>query len=141
MALIRKTVVIDHNEAMVYCIADELLGVKSFTPNDDFEINHRHRHQKNSHYEGQNVPDDKPFYTAVAQSLKDADEILLISHGKGRSSAGVVFIKFLSQHYPNLLPRIVGIESLEQMTNQALIDHSRYVFSNAEHRKRLGLSD
>lgn len=138
--MIKKALVIDHKEARVYLIDDALLSIKSIKPSDEYEINHQHRHQKNSFYEGQNVPEDLDFYHKVAKSIADAQEILVLGHGKGRSSASLVFVKFLTHHYPTIMQHIVGLETVALMTDHAIVEHAQFVFKNEAHRKRLGLA-
>ncbi|MDD7806010.1 MAG: hypothetical protein PUP46_10740 [Endozoicomonas sp. (ex Botrylloides leachii)] len=136
----RMAVVIDHTEAKIYRIEDAHLELGHLEPADNGEINHHHLRQKHSAYDGQRVPEDKQYYGKICQALKYAQEILIISHGKGKSSAGLMLIKYIAKHHHELMQLIIGFESLEQLSDKQLVAHARHVFSNAEHRCALGFT-
>ncbi|MEM9256387.1 MAG: hypothetical protein AAGA91_13145 [Pseudomonadota bacterium] len=136
----RKAVVINHHEAHIYDIAEgsEDYQVK---PSKRHHFPHEHLKQKHSSYAGQRVPEDHVFFESVCGAVKDADEILLVSHGKGKSSAGLMLMKYIGKHHHDLLANIVGFESLNDMTPAQLAAHARHVFSDYEHRRALGFED
>ncbi|NQX89509.1 MAG: hypothetical protein HRT77_12670 [Halioglobus sp.] len=138
MAIVRKVLLLSHNTASVLLLHDEDVEKEKFKPSGIHHLNHKHLKQKNSHYTGQRVPEDPTYYEELARSVADADEILVVSHGKGKSSAGLAFLKYIGKHHHNLLDNIIGMESLDQMTDPQLAAHARSVFHDVEHRRHLG---
>ena len=133
-------VVIDHNNTKVYQIDAEQSHPLSIKHINEYDINRNHLRQKASHFSGQRVPEDQTYYEEVAQIIKNAKETLIISHGKGKSSAGLMFMKFLSNHHHDIFDHIVGLESVEKLSDSELARHAKHVFHDHDHRKSLGLS-
>jgi hypothetical protein len=139
--MLRKAIAITHHEAHIYDIADESGKDYKIQPSKQHHFPHEHLKQKHSNYTGQRVPEDHAFYEAVCTAVKDADEVLIVSHGKGKSSAGLILMKYIGKHHHNLLANIVGYEALDDMTPAQLAAHARHVFSDHEHRNALGFND
>lgn len=92
----RMVVVIDHHAAHIF---RDLGGSRpqdavDIAPYDPHHFHHHLIHRKEAHYEGDRVPEETSFYEEVAAALVSADEIVLVGHGTGKSSA----VKFLEDH-------------------------------------------
>ena len=108
----RMVAVIDHHKARIYqnqggSRPEREDVVKPYDPHGF----HRHLiHRKEAHFAGQRVPEEASFYEQIAENLKPAKEIVLIGHGRGKSSALDFLMEYLKTHYPTMLPRIVASE-------------------------------
>ena len=138
MAVIRKALVLDHQVATIYSFDETDTNKIQVKPTDVHHINHDHLRQKKSHYNGQRVPEDPTYYEEIAEHLQGVNEILIVSHGKGKSFAGLALMKYLGKHHPQVSDNVVGLESLEQLTDNELAAHAQKVFHDVEHRRFLG---
>jgi hypothetical protein len=111
----RVVVVIDHHAAHIFrdvgeSRPQEVVGI---TPYDPHHF-HRHLiHRKEAHYEGERVPEETSFYKEVAAALVSANEIVLIGHGTGKSSAVHVLEEYLKQHHVELSRRVKAVETAD----------------------------
>lgn len=111
----RVVVVIDHHAARLYQDIAESRPEHEATvrPYDPYGF-HRHLiHRKEAHYEGERVPEEPSFYEEIAKDLTPAQEIILIGHGTGKSSALDCLVAYLKTHHPTLVPRVIGTEVAE----------------------------
>jgi hypothetical protein len=108
----RMVVVIDHHSAHIYHDLDESLPIETQTarPLDPSHYHHHLVHKKEAHYSGERVPEDPAFYEEVAQLLVPADEIVLIGHGTGKSSAVTYLHDYLQEHHPTVALRVIATE-------------------------------
>ena len=111
----RMVVVIDHHAAHVFNdlglsrLQDEV-SIKPYDPH------HYHRHlvhRKEAHYRGDRVPEETSFYEEVAHALVPANEIVLIGHGIGKSSAVEVLADYLKKHHPEISRLVKAIETAD----------------------------
>ncbi len=111
----RMVVVIDHHAAHIYQDRggsrpeDEI----RIEPYDPHHFHHHLVHRKEAHYQGDRVPEDMSFYGEVAAALLPADEIVLIGHGIGKSSAVNVLAEYLKKHHANLAGHVKAIETAD----------------------------
>jgi hypothetical protein len=111
----RMVVVIDHHAAHIFRDLGESRpqDAGTITPYDPHHF-HRHLvHRKESHYEGDRVPEETSFYEEVAAALVSANEIVLIGHGTGKSSAVHVLEEYLQKHHIELSRRIKATETAD----------------------------
>jgi hypothetical protein len=117
----RMVVVIDHHAAHVFNdlgrtrLQDEV----TIKPYDPYHF-HRHLvHRKEAHYQGDRVPEETSFYEEVARALAPANEIVLIGHGTGKSSAVEVLADYLRRHHPDIsrLVKATEIADLSSLTD------------------------
>ena len=111
----RTVVVIDHHSARLYRNMDDSQPEDKTTvrPYDPFGF-HRHLiHRKEAHYQGERVPEEPSFYEEVAKDLAHADEIVVLEHATGTSSAGAFLLEFLKKHYPMIANRIIATERVD----------------------------
>jgi ABC-type phosphonate transport system ATPase subunit len=67
-------------------------------------------HRKESHYQGQRVPGEPSFYEELAKDLLPSEEIVLVGHGKGKSSALEFLAEYLKKHHPAVYQRVIATE-------------------------------
>jgi hypothetical protein len=111
----RVVVVIDHHAAHIFRDLGESRPqlAADITPYDPHHFHHHLVHRKEAHYEGQRVPEETSFYEEVAAALVSANEIVLIGHGTGKSSAVHVLEGYLKQHHVELSGRVKATESAD----------------------------
>jgi hypothetical protein len=73
------------------------------------------------------APDDPKFFDAVANELRDADRILLIGHGHGRSNMAQRFAVRAREHHRLIAERVIGELSvdLSAMTEPQILEFAR----------------
>jgi hypothetical protein len=108
----RMIVVIDHHAAHIFHDAGESRprDEVAITPYDPHHFHHHLVHRKEAHYEGGRVPEESSFYEEVAAALASADEIVLIGHGTGKSSAVNALKEHLDKHHVDLSRRVKATE-------------------------------
>ena len=111
----RSIVVIDHHVAHIY---QDLRGGAAETENtvkpyDPFGFHHHLIHRKEAHYVGERVPEENSYYEEIAAELGGAEEIVLIGHAKGKSSAMEFLLDFLKKHHPDRFKRVIATEVLD----------------------------
>ena len=105
-------VVIDHREARIY--RTELHGAvpKRIVPHDPDQTG-RHLHAVQGDSQGQRLPESRPYYDEIAESLHGADAVLLFGGGTGASSAMEQLRAELTARYADLASRIVGAVTVD----------------------------
>lgn len=111
----RMVVIIDHHIAHIYHIPGDSgpQGEVAVKPYDPFGFHHHLIHRKEAHYKGERVPEEHSYYEEVAKDLVHADEIILIGHGTGKSSAAEFLMEYLKAHHPEEFQRIAAIETAD----------------------------
>ena len=111
----RMVVVIDHHAAHVY---QDLNGKvpeaeETVRPYDPFGFHHHLIHKKEAHYKGERVPEEKSFYEEVAKDLLPANEIVLIGHGTGKSSAVDHLVEYLKENHHETSRHVIATETAD----------------------------
>jgi hypothetical protein len=111
----RMIVVIDHHAARIFRDLGESRpqDAGTITPYDPHHFLHHLIHRKEAHYEGDRAPEETSFYEEVAAALVAANEIVLIGHGTGKSSAVSVLEEYLKKHHVELSRRIKATETAD----------------------------
>jgi hypothetical protein len=111
----RMVVVIDHHAAHIYRDLGESRpqDAATITPYDPRHFHHHLIHRKEAHYEGDRVPEETSFYKEVAGALISANEIVLIGHGTGKSSAVNVLEDYLKTHHIDIWRRVKVTETAD----------------------------
>ena len=111
----RMVVVIDHHVAHIYHDLGDSRpqGEVTVKPYDPFGFHHHLIHRKEAHYKGDRVPEEHSYYEEIARDLVHAEEIILIGHGTGKSSAVEFLTEYLKAHHPEEFQRIVAIETAD----------------------------
>jgi hypothetical protein len=123
-------VVIDHREARIYKTEMRDSAPESITPYDP-DGTRRHLHIVDDEANGQRQPELKSFYEAIAQSLRDAKQILIFGSGTGASSAMDYLVDELNQNHPDIAKRIVGaiVVDEQHLTENQLLAQAREFYS------------
>ena len=111
----RMVVVIDHHVAHIYHVLSNgrSEGEVNVKPYDPFGYHHHLIHRKEAHYKGDRVPEEDSYYEEIAMDLVHAEEIILIGHGAGKSSAAGHLTEYLRGHHFEEFQRIVAIETAD----------------------------
>jgi hypothetical protein len=111
----RMVVVIDHHAAHIYQDLNKKLPEDevSVKPYDPFGFHHHLVHRKEAHYRGEHVPEEASFYEQVAKHLLPADEIVLIGHGTGKSSAVDHLVEYLKTHHTEISHHVIATETAD----------------------------
>jgi hypothetical protein len=117
----RTVLVIDHHSARVFGKPDVVVK-----PYDPHHFHHHLIHRKEAHYEGDRVPEETSFYEEVAAALVSAEEIVLVGHGVGKSSAVEVLLTYLKSHHADIARRVkkvdvVDLSALSEAEIEALV--------------------
>ena len=89
---------------------------------------HVHRHPKDQLTRTHNHPDDEHrFFRALADTLKDAEEILIL----GPSMTKLLFLRYLQNNDPVLGACVVGLETADHPTDRQIAAHVRDYFEAA----------
>jgi hypothetical protein len=111
----RMVVVIDHHAAHVYRDLNAKVPQPEETarPYDPFGFHHHLIHRKEAHYSGERVPEEKSFYEEVAKDLLPANEIVLIGHGTGKSSAIDHLAEYLKENHHDIYRHVIATETAD----------------------------
>jgi hypothetical protein len=111
----RMVVVIDHHAAHIFRDLGESRPNDEATiePYDPHHFHHHLIHRKEAHYQGDRVPEETAFYEEAATALVPANEIVLIGHGTGKSSAVDVLVEYLKKHHVDISRRVKAIETAD----------------------------
>jgi hypothetical protein len=111
----RTIVVIDHHAAHIFSDLGEgsSRDAVTITPYNPYHYHHHLVHRKEAHYEGDRVPEERSFYEEVAAALVSANEIVLVGHGTGKSSAVRVLEEYLNKHHIDLSRRVKATELID----------------------------
>jgi hypothetical protein len=111
----RMAVAVDHHVAHIYY---DLGGRRpeaevTVKPYDPFGFQHHLIHRKEAHYKGDRVPEEDSYFEEIAMHLVHAEEIILIGHGTGKSSAVGFLSEYLKARHPEEFQRIVAAEKVD----------------------------
>ena len=108
-------VLIDHEQARLFLLRGEDPPARPtlLTPSDRQGF-HRHvQHRGNGNQDGRRGPEDVDFYERVATDLKGSARIVVLTDGKGNSSAGAFLVGYLGRHHPEIGRRVVISENVQ----------------------------
>jgi hypothetical protein len=108
-------VVVDHHSAHLFRDANAGGGQQDveIKPYDPHHFHHHLVHRKEAHYQGDRVPEETSFYEEIAQALVSAQDVVLVGHGVGKSSAVDALLSHLRAHHPDLAQRVKGVEVVD----------------------------
>ena len=103
------------------------------TPYDP-DGSHRHLHKVDDESNGQRQPELKPFYEAIAQTLKGAKKILIFGSSTGASSAMDYLMGDLKERHPDIARRVIGnvIVNEQHMSEDPLLAQARAFYGATE---------
>jgi hypothetical protein len=121
-------VLIDHHGAKLYRIhlSSNQLG-ETVRPYDPHHFLHHLHHRNEEREHGQRAPEDLTFYDRIAEALREADRIVLLSHGTGLSNASQILAERLKEQHPDVYARIVRQADVNTsaMTEAEIIAYAR----------------
>jgi len=121
-------VLIDHHGAKLYRIhlASNQHG-ETVKPYDPHHFLHHLHHRDEEREHGQRAPEDLTFYDRIAEALREADRIVLLSHGTGESNASQILAERLKKQHPKVYARIVRQADVNTsaMTEAEVIAYAR----------------
>jgi hypothetical protein len=111
----RMVVVIDHRAAHIFgdLGATRPKDEVTIAPYDPHHFHHHLIHRKEAHYQGDRVPEETSFYEDVAKALLPAQQIVLIGHGTGKSSAVEFLVEYLKKHHIDVSRRVSATETAD----------------------------
>jgi stalled ribosome rescue protein Dom34 len=118
MTTVHAAVWIDHSEAKIFHVDDERFDPKVVEPR-----HHLRRHNITT-AEHAHPADLEHFFHDVAQALADVAEILVVGPG----SAKLEFIKHVHKREHTLVPKIVGVETVDHPTDGQLVAFAHHYF-------------
>jgi hypothetical protein len=121
-------VLIDHHGAKLYRVdLDSNQRGEAVRPYDPHHFLHHLHHRDELREHGQRPAEDLTFYDKIAEALREADRIVILSHGTGESNASSILSERLKQHHPDVYARIVGQEAVNTsaMTEPEIIAYAR----------------
>jgi hypothetical protein len=121
-------VLIDHHGAKLYRVnlASKESG-ETVRPYDPHHFLHHLHHREEDRERGQRAPEDLTFYDRIAEALREADRIVLLSHGTGLSNASQMLAERLKKQHPDVYARIVRQADVNTsaMTEAEVIAYAR----------------
>jgi hypothetical protein len=120
-------VVIDHRQARVFRAVLRDAVPELVTPYSPDDGSGRHLHVVEGDASGKRKPERKSFYEAIARTLRDAQEVLVLGNGTGASSAMNQLFDELERFHPNLAQRVVGriVVDEHHLTDRQLLAKAR----------------
>ena len=85
------------------------LGTENFTlkPFGLWSTHQRLHNRRERDLSGQKAPFDFDYLHLLVQAIQDSDAVLLLGHGHGESDMRQILLKYLANHHPGLLNRIL----------------------------------
>ena len=115
---------IDHKEANLFEIHPEQVEKEVVLAPHHIH----HKHPKGSEGPKDHPEDAKRFFHEVAHFLEASEEILIV----GPSTAKLEFLKHVQAHHHALLPKIIGIETVDHPTDGQLVAYAKTYFKRAD---------
>jgi hypothetical protein len=119
---------IDHHGAKLYRVdLSTTQAGEAVKPYDPYHFLHHLHHREELREQGQRAPEDLTFYDRIAEALRDADRIVVLSHGTGESNAAHILAERLAKHHPDVYARIVKQADVNTsaMTEAEIIAYAR----------------
>lgn len=120
-------VVMDHQEARVYRTMLKGSVPEQIAP---FDPDGYKSHVRSAHPGQSEQTNFDAYFREVAQSLHDAEKILIFGSGTGQSSAMDSFVAWLKEHHNQLSERIIDTVTVDQshLTEGQLLAKAREIY-------------
>ena len=109
-------VLVDHHQARLFGLGGDQGDPTIHTvikPEDADGARRRIEHrQGNDDHDGGHSGEEDAYYERIATHLATARRIVLLSDGKGRSSAGEYLVDYLKRHHPEVAGHIVAVHKV-----------------------------
>ncbi len=113
---------LDHHDAKIFHVDDEGFDVTTL------HAPHRHVRRHPSEAEHDHPAEAQKYYHDVAKALEDAEEVLIV----GPANAKLELVKHIHAHHHALVPKIVGLETVDHPTDGQFIAYVRRYFRAAD---------
>ena len=110
---------LDQKEAQIY-------NLKGANTQKEHLKKHTHEHS-NSHADSRSEQQDEHFYHEIAGKLLNAEEVLIMGPGLAKAHFKAHLEK---HHHSNLVNKIVGVETVDHMTENQLLEKARKFFKD-----------
>lgn len=87
-----------------------------------------HRHPKGPNQAKEHPDDSKRFFHDLTKALTDYGEVLLVGPG----TAKLHFVKYVHDHARDLVPKIVGVETVDHPTDAQIVAYAKKYFLSAD---------
>lgn len=123
-------VVIDHRAARIFKAEVHGTVPERITPYDPHDSLRHLRHVEDDS-SGQRKPEPKGFYEAIARTLADAEQILILGSSTGSSSAMDHLVAELKERYPELAQKVAGTHVINEqhMSDDQLLAKARGIYA------------
>lgn len=117
---------LDHNEAKIFHVTPDTFQKETIVPAGE----HRKLHRRSGPgaESGHRAHEDQHYYHDVAKALADAAEILVV----GPATAKLELVKHIHKHDPQMVPRIVGVETVDHPSDRQLVAYIRAYFDKVD---------
>ena len=110
-------VLIDHQHARLFWPngdGEDTAPSRVFKPEDaDGSARQAEHRQANADHDGGHEAEDDSYYERIAVDLAPAQQIAVLSDGKGRSNAGAYLVGYLQRKHPATAARIVASDRVD----------------------------
>jgi stalled ribosome rescue protein Dom34 len=113
---------LDHSEAHILHFTPEEVEAAHIQSKQS----HKHLHAKHTVHEKHH--EEGGFYHQIAAALRGAKEILVCGPGSGK----LELIKYVHKHAHDLVPLVVGVETVDHPSDGQLLKHARSYFKVAD---------
>ncbi len=115
---------IDHREAYVYEFGTEGVNEQHIkSPDHEGHIHHKAGTVGSGH-----AHDAKAYLTAIANALRNSQEILIVGDGGARTELA----HFIRDHVAALAPRIMGVEAMDKSSKGQIVAFARKFFEQRD---------
>jgi hypothetical protein len=115
---------IDHHEARIFHFDRIEADRQVLHPHNP----HTHIHHKANSVGSGHAAEDQAFFHEVALAVGGAAAVLVT----GPANAKTEFVKHLHRHDPQMVEKIVAVETVDHPTDGALLDYARRYFKAAD---------
>ncbi len=115
---------IDHREARIFHIDPHQVNEETLKAHRPVH----HQHPRDPGGVQAHPEDDRKFFQEVSRALTDAMEVLIV----GPSTAKLQFVKYAHQHEHNLVPKIIGVETVDHPTDGQIVAYAVKYFKKAD---------
>ena len=107
---------LSHHSTEAFSFKD--LGAEHFTlkPFGLWSTHQSLHNRRERDLSGQTAPFDFDYLHLLVQAIQDSDAVLLLGHGHGESDMRHVLLKYLANHHPGLLDRILDRTTVDAHT-------------------------
>lgn len=134
----RLVIHLDHRGAQLWWLDDGELDSAKLQPHGLWSSHQRLSHRHDRDVAGQRAPLDFTYINQLSGAVMEADRVLLLGHGHGRSDLRQLLQDHLQQHHPEALDRIDVVAVDDTACSDAeLLAIARKHFDNQPHRHML----